>query len=79
MLISSIIGDDLRSTKDIDATWKFTIRNTTLIINEIIQQIENIKAEKRLQILWENYHQNVATYSKGIKFEELFDALEYSQ
>lgn len=33
----------------------FSYRNTPLIINEIIQQIENIKAEKRLHILWENY------------------------
>ena len=54
----------------------FSYRNTPLIINEIIQQIENIKVEKRLQILWGNY-QNVATYSKDIKFEELFDALDY--
>lgn len=54
----------------------FSYRNTPLIINEIIRQIEKIKAEKRLHILWENY-QNVATYSKGIKFEELLKALDY--
>ncbi len=54
----------------------FSYRNTPLIINEIIQQIENIKAEKRLQILWKNY-QNVATYAKCIKFEELFETLDY--
>ena len=52
----------------------FAYRNTEIDIEEIKEQLENMKINNRLISLWENY-QKTAPYSEKIKYEELYTAL----
>ena len=60
------------------ATTKNTFKNrdTELNVDEIGEQLENMKTSKQLTRLWENY-QTTTPYSSEISFENLFDSLEY--
>ena len=54
----------------------FAYRNTEIDIEEIKEQLENMKINNRLISLWENY-QKTAPYSEKIKYEELYTALDW--
>ena len=51
-------------------------RNTVINIDDIIEQLENMKTNETLIKLWRNYQQT-SPYSSGILFEDLFSSLEY--
>lgn len=54
----------------------FKNRHAELNIDEIKEQLENMKTSKQLIRLWENY-QLTSPYSKDIDYESLFEALDY--
>lgn len=54
----------------------FIHRETKLNINEIKEQLVNMKNNEQLMRLWKNYQQT-APYSSNIPYENLFKALEY--
>lgn len=54
----------------------FEYRNTNLNINDIEEQLENMKKSDKLIKLWENYGKT-SPYSCKIQYEDLFSPLEY--
>ncbi len=54
----------------------FINRETELNIEEIKEQLSNMKTNNQLMILWKKY-QVTAPYSSDIFFENLFDSLDY--
>ena len=54
----------------------FINRETELNIEEIKEQLSNMKKNNKLMILWKKY-QVTAPYSSDIFFENLFDSLDY--
>lgn len=54
----------------------FNYRNTELNINNIRKQLDNMKTNRELKRLWENYNKT-SPYSNGIQFEDLFSSLAY--
>ena len=54
----------------------FNYRNTELNISDIKKQLKNMKTSSELKRLWEKYNQT-SPYSNEIKFEDLFNSLEY--
>lgn len=54
----------------------FNYRNTELNISDIKKQLKNMKTSSELKRLWEKYNQT-SPYSSEIKFEDLFNSLEY--
>ena len=54
----------------------FDYRNTELNISDIKKQLKNMKTSNELKRLWEKYNQT-SPYSSEIKFEDLFNSLEY--
>ncbi len=53
----------------------FKYRETELNIENIKEQLNNMKSSKQLIKLWKNY-QITAPYSSNISFDDLFDSLE---
>lgn len=54
----------------------FKHRNTEIDILEIQETISDIKKDKEMNKLWKNYQKN-AIYAKDIKFEDLFESLDF--
>lgn len=54
----------------------FKNRETELNINDIREQLSNMKTSEQLIKLWAKY-QVTAPYSSGISFDNLFDSLDY--
>ena len=54
----------------------FKDRNTVINIDDIREQLENMKTNETLIKLWKNYQQT-SPYSSNILFEDLFSSLEY--
>ena len=54
----------------------FRNRKTELNIENIKEQLENMKTSEQLIKLWKSY-QITAPYANGIDFDLLFDSLEY--
>lgn len=54
----------------------FKHRNTEIDILEIQETISDIKKDKEMNNLWENYKKN-AIYAKYIKFEDLFQSINF--
>lgn len=54
----------------------FKHRNTEIDILEIQETISDIKKDKEMNNLWENYKKN-AIYAKDIKFEDLFQSINF--
>lgn len=54
----------------------FKKRNTELNLEDIKNQLQILKTNNNLNNLWSNYQKN-APYSSNIKYEELFESIEY--
>lgn len=54
----------------------FKKRNTELNLDEIKTQLQVLRTNDNLNNLWSNYQKN-APYSSIIKYDELFDSIEY--
>ena len=54
----------------------FKDRNTVINIDDIREQLENMKTNETLIKLWKNYQQT-SPYTSNILFEDLFSSLEY--
>ncbi len=68
VLVSSIIGSDMRTTKDIDATFPLN--------KDFIKNIfEVIKNSIVLKDLFDNYRKKL-NYAKNVEFEDTISALK---
>lgn len=66
--------DFINLIKAIKNTYKY--RETELNIDEIKEQLDNIRSSENLMKLWKNY-KITAPYSEKIEFSDLFGALDY--